>query len=142
MGCKFSPLFERFSTFCFAFEAEGLQCTECYSFVSFEDCDSNKKEPERCPEGSQRCYTYMTEDKDVNGGDIQKFFEKGCTQYADQECNSEKPCQEFPGFLHILSEGRREMEKCSYKCCRQDNCNASSSHESGSGNGEDINEEI
>ena len=85
----------------------GLQCYECYSQKSWDDCES-RKEVKNCTSWNNRCFKGYTDWQE--DGSSKKAYRKECSSTEDcKTATDDKECKEGT---------------CKVDCCSGDLCNA------------------
>lgn len=109
-------LFVVFSLFCLL-QTSGavLQCYECESSVSYQDCQNNISVV-NCTSANDSCY--QADVKFEKGSNKTLFFEKGCLQNSDCEAYNKGEI----GQCITQKEQGYDVD-CKAMCCHEDKCN-------------------
>ncbi|KAL9960083.1 hypothetical protein ACROYT_G033488 [Oculina patagonica] len=109
-------LFLGFTFFCCLWTIGSfLECLECVSSTSYEDCQKNS-ELINCSRANPACY--QAEITLENGSAKKLLFQKGCLGKDDCE-NYEKGNIDFCN----TEKGKGYTGDCKAKCCHEDGCN-------------------
>ena len=93
------------------FTGYGLECYQCASAKSWDDCTSNRKKVD-CPSDYNRCGKAYLEGKLVDTSIA--LYGKGCS--SSSVCN-QNTCKAF------VQDPSTNIDKCELNCCEGDLCN-------------------
>ena len=97
------------------FAGSTLQCSQCSSSVSYEDCQ-NKLKVNNCTGSNTSCF--QADVKVEKGSDKEHHFQKGCV--------SKDLCDDYEkgdiGFC-LTQKAKGYTVDCKAKCCDGDECN-------------------